>query len=61
MPMTQGEFEVYSYNGQLIKRGTLNGANSSLVLDTSNWSAGSYFVRAVHATGTVTATFQVAH
>ena len=61
MPMTQGEFEVYSYNGQLIKRGTLNGANSSLVLDTSDWSAGSYFVRAVHATGTVTATFQVAH
>ncbi|MBT6163724.1 MAG: T9SS type A sorting domain-containing protein [Crocinitomicaceae bacterium] len=61
MPMTQGEFEVYSYNGQLIKRGTLNGANSSLVLDTSDWSAGSYFVRAVHAKGTVTATFQVAH
>ena len=61
MPMTQGEFEVYSYNGQLIKRGTLNGANSSLVLDTSDWSAGSYFVRAVHAKGKVTATFQVAH
>jgi hypothetical protein len=32
-----------------------------LVLDTSDWSAGSYFVRAVHAKGTVTATFQVAH
>jgi hypothetical protein len=61
MPLSEGSFEVYAYNGQLVENGTLTENSTSMKLQTSSWTAGSYFIRAIHAQGTVTATFQVAH
>lgn len=61
MPLSEGSFEVYAYNGQLVENGTLTENSTSMKLQTSSWTAGSYFIRAIHVQGTVTATFQVAH
>jgi len=35
-------FEVYDFNGQIIRSGTVN---STLLLDTSDWQSGIYFIR----------------
>ena len=61
LPLLQGTYEVYGYNGQLIQQGQLNGNDASLTLATSEWNAGTYFIRAFHDRGTVTSTFQVSH
>jgi hypothetical protein len=61
MPLSAGAYEVYAYNGQLIESGQLFESSTILKLQTASWNAGSYFIRAIHSQGTVTATFQVAH
>jgi hypothetical protein len=56
---TQGSYQVFSYNGQLMTEG--NVLKKELRVDVSNWSGGSYFVLVQHQGGTITRTFQVQH
>ena len=59
MPLSEAFYAIYSYGGQKIEEGQFTGKTFSIA--TSDWAAGSYFIRATHSDGTLTTSFQVSH
>ena len=52
------EYEIISFSGQVIERGKVNGT-TKIKIETSDWTAGAYYIRASNEKGTLTRTFVV--